>query len=363
MNTIIAGSATQFTVTVQRDGLPVVVAGSLSASVYSMDGRQQFIGPLTLSDADIGADWPEGVVSIALEGTDTASLQPGPLLLVLSGDIGIRRFQLNVEALFVTTRTSLFIRDIIVDELRRDRLVSAASGVMQDIVVSDEYLWDKIRAAESEIAHTLRVPLVPTRYFPKQPTQQQIDDLQGMAWEIEIGTDYTPQFFEGDRWGFIVTRQKPIISVDHLQMAYPAQGGAFFVIPNEWLNFDAKYGQIRIVPGTNAVMTMMSGFLMTSMSGGRLIPSMVQLTYTAGLANVETTYPELLDAIKKTAILKVVEDAFLPQSGTISGDGLSQSISVDATLYAAVIDNILNGPKGSNAGLMSKIHGIRTMVM
>jgi len=70
-----------------------------------------------------------------------------------------------------------------------------------------------------------------------------------------------------------------------------------------------------------------------------------------------------LDAVLKKAALKILEDAFLPQSGSISADGLSQSMSVDMDKYHDAIDRILNGGKGSNGGLMTAIHGVRFGVM
>jgi hypothetical protein len=58
-----------------------------------------------------------------------------------------------------------------------------------------------------------------------------------------------------------------------------------------------------------------------------------------------------------------VEDAFVPQSGSISADGLSQSLSVDVSKYHDAVDAILNGPPNSNGGLMTRIHGIRMGVI
>ncbi|WP_443691478.1 hypothetical protein [Pseudomonas sp.] len=361
MTTIIAGSPAQFTVTVQSNGNPVPIT-SANARLFTMDGKLELMDAVELTADASGAAWPIGEVGVTLDQASTANLIPGDVMLVLQGNFGIKRFRLIVETLFAPTRTSLFIKDIVIAELRNDRLVAASAGVMQDVQVSDDYLWEKIRAAESEIAHTLRVPLVPTRFFPVQPTEEELDDLDGMAWAIEVGTDYDPTMFERDKWGFIVTRQKPIISVDRMRFAYPTQNAGFFDIPRQWLTFDAKYGHIRIVPSTSAVLTSMSGFVMTNMACGRTIPSMIQFTYTAGLTDVANTYPELLDAIKKMAVLKVVGDAFLPQSGSISGDGLSQSISADMDKYHDMIDHIINGSTGSNGGLMAKIHGIRLMV-
>lgn len=361
MTTIIAGSPAQFTVTVQTNGQPLAVS-SASARVFTMDGKSELVAAIELAADAPGAEWPAGHVGVDLPETSTKDLDPGDAMLVLQGNFGIKRFRLIVETLFSPTRTSLFIKDIVIEEMRTDRLMAAAAGALQDVNVSDDYIWDKVRAAESEIAHTLRVPLVPTRFFPNPPTQEELDALDGMAWAVEVGTDYDPTMFERDKWGFIVTRQKPIISIDRMRFAYPTQGAGFFDIPQQWLTFDAKYGHIRIVPSTNAILTNMSGFVMTNMAAGRTIPSMIQFTYTAGLTDVANTYPELLDAIKKKAVLKVIGDAYLPQSGSISADGLSQSMSVDMDKYHDTVDHIINGATGSNGGLMAKIHGVRLMV-
>lgn len=363
MTTIIAGSAAAFTVTVQANGTPVSVSGEVTARVFSMDGRTELVESQALDSAAPGANWPAGVVAVSLDAAVTGTLQPGDVMLVLQGGFGIKRFKLAVETLFEPTRTSLFIKDIVVEELRNDRLMAAAAGVLQDVKVSDDYLWDKIRAAESELAHQLRVPFVPTRFFPKQPTPEQIAALAGQAWEVESAPDYEAQMFAGDRWGYIVTRQKPVIAVHQMRFVYPTENNGYFDIPLQWLSIDKKYGHIRIVPTSNAVLTGMAGLVMMNLAGGRTIPSMVHLEYDAGLTDVETNWPELLDAIKKTAVLKVVGDAYLPQSGSISADGLSESLSVDMSKYHEAVDHIVNGGDGSNGGLMSKLHGIRVMVM
>lgn len=361
MTTIISGESASFYVVVQLDGEPVPVSGVVTARVMTMDGRTELVPPFT--PAQDLPSWAAGKVPIAMDSTATALIPAGEAMLVLTGGFGIRRFRLMVETLAAPTRTSLFIRDIVIEEMRSDRLLAAMAGAMGDIKVSDDYIWDKVRAAESEIGHILRVPLVPTRFFPVQPTQQEIDALNGMAWEIEVGTDYDPTMFERDKWGFIVTRQRPVISVERMRFVYPTQNMGFFEIPSQWLSIDRHYGHIRIVPDSSAVLTSMSGFVLTNLAAGRTIPSMIQYVYTAGLTNVESTYPELLDAIKKKAVLKIISDAFLPQSGSISSDGLSESNSVDMSKYHESIDHIINGNEGSNGGLMAKIHGVRMVIM
>lgn len=363
MTTIIAGSAAAFTVTVQSNGTSVPVSGTVTARVFSMDGKTELVDAITLDDEATGANWPAGVVAVALTSDQTAALSPGDAMLVLQGAFGVKRFRLVVETLFAPTRTSLFIKDIVVEELRNDRLMAAAAGVLQDVKVSDDYLWDKIRAAESDLHHQLRVPFVPTRFFPREPTQAQIDALDGQAWQVESAPDYEAQMFAGDRWGYIVTRQRPIIDVHQMRFVYPTENNGYFDIPVKWLSIDKKYGHIRIVPSSGAVLTGMAGMVMMNLAGGRTIPSMVHLEYDAGLTDVESNWPELLDCIKKMAVLKVVADAYLPQSGSISADGLSESFSVDMAKYHEAVDHIINGADGSNGGLMSKLHGIRAMVL
>ena len=362
MTTIIAGSPAAFTVTVQANGAPVPVTGTVTARVFLMDGRTELVASQTLDSAAAGADWPSGIVAVALDATATSALPTGDAMLVLHGGFGIKRFRLVVETLFAPTRTSLFIKDIVIEEIRNDRLMAAAAGVLQDVKVSDDYLWDKVRAAESELAHQLRVPFVPTRFFPRQPTDEQIEALDGQAWEVESAPDYEAQMFAGDRWGYIVTRQRPVIAVHLMRFVYPTENNGYFNIPLQWLSIDKKFGHIRIVPTSNAILTGLAGMVMMNLAGGRTIPSMVHLEYDAGLTDVENNWPELLDCIKKTAVLKVVADAYLPQSGSISADGLSESISVDMSKYHESVDHIINGTNG-NGGLMARLHGIRMMVM
>lgn len=363
MPTIIAGSAAQLSVTVQSNGKPVAVAGPVSARLFTMDGRHELVASQDLAADAPGAYWPSGTVAVTLTPEQTAEIPLGDAMLILQGDFGVKRFRVSVEGLLDAVRSSLFVRDIAVDELRQDRLMAAAAGALPGVNVSDSYLWDKLRAAEAEIAHILRVPLVPTRFFPERPTAEQVAALGDMPWEIESPPDYEAQMFSEDRWGYIVTRQRPIVSVESMRFAYPSESNGYFDIPNNWLQVDQRFGHIRIVPTTNTVFTGMAGFLMMNLAGGRTIPGMVRLTYTAGLTNVERDWPDLLDVIKKLAVVKIMQDSFLPQSGSISADGISESISVDTSKYTEVIDHSLYGADGSNGGLVARLHGVRMLVM
>ncbi len=363
MAVIIPGAEALIIETLLSNGSPLPASGTLVAHLFSMDGRTELADPITLSETATGADWPNGVVAVTLSAEITATLPVGQIMLAVVGPFGVKRFRLVVETLLSPTRTSLFIKDIVVGDIRAEQLVAAATGALQEVAISDDYIWNKIRAAESEISHRLRVPLVPTHFFPIAPTQAQIDALNGMAWAVEVGYDYNPDMFDRDKWGFIVTRQRPVIEVKSLRFSMPSADGSHFDIPKDWIRIDARYGHLRILPTTNASLITNSVIGITALSWHSVIPAMIQLEYVAGLENVEETYPELLDAIKKLAITKIITDAFLPQSGSISADGLSQSMSVDVEKYSAAVDLIIDGPAGSNGGLQSKINGITAMVI
>lgn len=251
-------------------------------------------------------------------------------------------------------------RRIAVDQVRRDGLMSAAQNHFVGVTLSDDYIWQKLVAAESEVSHTLRVPLTPTMFFPHEPTQEEIDALAGMPWAEDPAYDFDPEMWQGERWGFIGTRNKPIVSVKSLKFIYPAANGSTTEFPLGWLRMDKKYGQIRIVPTAGSVAAF-SSVAMFAFSGQRVIPHMIHVSYVAGI-NAAKDYPELIDVVKKLAVLKLVEDGFPGQSGSISADGLSQSMSMDMDKYHDSIDKVLNGSSG-NGGLMTAIHGVRLAVM
>ena len=62
---------------------------------------------------------------------------------------GVKWFALNSEAEGQITRSALFIRDVALDRLRADRLMLLAKSIMPNVQVSDDYLWDKLLAADA----------------------------------------------------------------------------------------------------------------------------------------------------------------------------------------------------------------------
>ncbi|ECZ5235205.1 hypothetical protein AH156_19635 [Salmonella enterica subsp. enterica serovar Enteritidis] len=284
------------------------------------------------------------------------------ILWVNAGRAGVKVFDMKVLDAFQFERSQLFIKDIAVAEMRQDQLLVASSGAMREVQLSDDYIWQKLRAAESEIAHKLRILLTPHQIFPQKPTQDEIDALNGMPYMVETPYDYQPQMFDRDKWGYFVTRQRPIIACQRLRFNLPSQGDQYFDIPLDWLRLDEKYGHVRILPTTNASLVTASVLGFTALTWQSIIPNMLRLTYTAGLKNAAEDYPELIDAIKKMAVVKIITDLFLPQSGSISADGLSESMSTDVGKYLDLVDHIINGDNG-NGGLMAMFNGIRAIVI
>lgn len=259
-------------------------------------------------------------------------------------------------------------RIIAIAEIRRDRLMMAASGALPSVAVSDEYIWDKLMTAQANIARQLRVKLTATVMLPAGYTQAEVDALpEGTVWAEEPPYDYDPEFFMNERWGYIVTREAPVLSVDYIEFVYPAPTNSVYRIPNDWIRIDKAYGHIRLVPASQSFSMPLGAFLMQALGGGRTIPHMIRVRYTTGLgataADVKAKWPDLVDVIKRQAVFSIVKDAFQPSSGSISADGLSQSMSIDLSKYQDAINETLFGPKGSNGGLQTAIHGIRNMVV
>lgn len=365
MTTILIGQPAQFAVTVLLNGAPVPIdaGATVSAQLFTADGRESLGASTACDGSATGADWANGIVVVSFSDTDTGSLDVGPVMLVLSGPFGVRRYKVSVESASAPTRSSLFIRDFIIDEVRADRLMAAAQGFTGGAVMSDDYIWSKVQAAEAHIAHELRVPLVPTKFFPGKPSAEQIAALDGMPWGEDPGYDYHQDMFFPDRWGMIKLNNKPLIEVESVDFDFPTMGDTFFKMPVEWLRPYNKYGHIQFVPSTPALFSTAGTFVMRALTGYNVVPMMVKITYTAGLENAARDYPDLIDAIKKMAVLRAIEDSFPAQSGSISADGLSQSLSVDMAKYHEIVDTIINGKPGTNSGLMTAIHGVRTIVM
>jgi hypothetical protein len=365
-----AGRSAIVTAKLKTNGVvrPIGSSAVVTAMLYTADGSTPISDQKILTSDAPGADWGGGVVVAQFSEADTSAVTPpaATVRFVVYESGASQSWCITVAiAESGMSRSLLFpVRVLAVNKLRRDRLMLLANSIMPDLKVSDDYLWEKLRAAEAHVGHALRVPLAPTHFFPRQPSDDQIAALPaGMPWGIDPAYDYDPGNYTGDKWGMISARQKPIQSIVGMKFVYPSLAQTIMDVPKDWLRYDGKYGQVQLVPTGTAYQTLLGGMFLSHFSGGRQLPFTLEMEYVAGLANVQRDYPDLLDAVQRLAVVKIVEDGFMPQSGSISADGLSQSLSVDTSKYHDAVDTILNGAAGSNGGLMARIHGIRMAVI
>jgi hypothetical protein len=343
------------------DGVPVPIdpGAAVQVQFLTADGLDVLTAARAVLPTETpAANWAKGLVGLLLQTQEVAAIGPPSVMAVIIGPGWVKRFLMDVDSPTLITRSLLFIRDLAITEMRNERLVLLASTYFPGVTLTDDYIWQKILVAENETGRDLRVPLVPTQFFALDPTPAQIAALPvGMPWAIDPPQDYDPDFFQGERWGFMVLRNKPVIDVQMVEFIYPSPTIGFYRFPLDWLRIDKKYAQVRFVPASSAFTAPLNAFLMQALGGGRTIPFAFNVMYTAGID--ATDYPQLLDVILRRAALKILEDSFLPNSGSISADGLSQSLSIAMDGYRETIDATLYGPKGMNGGLMTAIHGVR----
>lgn len=349
--------------TVMADGVPIAVdpATTVNIQFFAIDGITPLTQQRPVTSTEGGANWPIGVVGIALLPDESANLLSPESMLVIAAPNFVKRFRVTVDNPSIPVNSALFNKDFIITELRQSQLLLLAQNYFPNVTLTDSFLWDQVKAAESKTSKDLRVRFQPTQFFPLPPTPAQINALPpGMPWAVDAAYDYDQDFFWGEKWGMISARQIPIISIQSIIFAYPAPTTGFFTIPNDWVRMDQKYGHIRLIPASNAGFAPLSAFVLQALSGSRSIPFAIQITYTAGLSNPKQDYPELLNVVKRRAMLNVLNFGFLPQSGSISADGLSESTGFDIRKFEEGINEALYGMKGSNGGLMTALHGVRS---
>ena len=241
-----------------------------------------------------------------------------------------------------------------VTAFRRDRI---AGTPLDGVSLHDDYLAAQLRAATVDAGLALRVFLEPTLVLPETASQAEKDALDeaGTPWVEEPGYDLEGDFFSGERWGYLVTRHRPIVAVHSMQFVYPQPYSGVFTVPADWIRTDKKYGHIRLVPGTQAFAAPLSAWVMQVMGAGRTVPQMIQLRYTAGLRNAAQQYPELVDLVQRMAALRILQAQFVGASSSISADGLSESRSLDLDKFQGDIDQHLER-------LRQVIHGVQMIV-
>lgn len=230
--------------------------------------------------------------------------------------------------------------------------------------LDSDTLFAKLLAAEEIVRDRLRILLEPTKVLTAEDTSQaDIDALNATnpptAYVLDPGYDYTADFFQNNAWGMLVTRRKPVISVESYKFVYLDQRTPVFTVPAGWIRMDRKYGHIRLLPTADAALLPLNAFLLTAMSAGRVIPSMIHLSYTAGIKDIRKEYPGLYEFIFRVAALELIMDTFPSGSDSVSADGLSQSMSFDITQWLDASKGIITNEYKRWSDLFN---GVRVMV-
>ena len=250
-------------------------------------------------------------------------------------------------------RSTLFYRDEFLAKFRSDRLPSVRQYLPAD--VSDDYLWSKLKAAEADAQRELHVFFVPTVLFPNEPTQAEIDALAGAPWAVDPGYDYDQDLIQPGGWTYLALRQKPIIALESIKFSFPSTG-TVFTVPSVWIKLDKKYAHVRFIPA-GSVFSLPMGGMMISAMGMQAAPQFIEVRYTAGLKDAAGDYPDLLDLVQRMVTARIMGDAVIPASGSISADGLSQSTS------APDLDKIQAGIDKMIEELRTRIHGVPFTVL
>lgn len=239
--------------------------------------------------------------------------------------------------------------------LMQDRLVAAMQTYAPDVSLTTDYVVEKIQAAERDVKVALHVFLEPTEVLPHAANQSEIDAIVDYPVHQEPGYDVPMSFFRDGQWGFTVLRYPPVQAIHSVKFVYPTPDSSVLDVPHDWVRCDMKYGHLQIVPtGAASIGAAPFAIFGGALYGRGTVPQMMQVRYRSGI-NIND-YPDVLDIIKQKAVLGVLDDQFLPGSGSISADGLSQSLSMDMSTHRDRIESRLSK-------LYDTIKGVRCMVL
>lgn len=238
-------------------------------------------------------------------------------------------------------------------EFRRDRLMTLMAQANTGVPITDDFLMTQLRAAEKEISRRLGVFTYPVEMIPPGTPQSEIDALAlaGTPMAEEPGYDYDPDLFMGNTFGAIDLRHAPAIRVTRIWFIYPGPPNSIWDVPTDWVRLDKQPGLINLVPQGTPIQVPLNAFILSAIGGGRQVPLMINVRYRAGLENAARDYPDLLQAIMQAAALDIYNQKFHPSSGSVSADGLSQSISRQAKDYREQMEPRLKQLRMSIRGL------------
>lgn len=237
------------------------------------------------------------------------------------------------------------------DILKEDHLSLLPASFFSGKTPGDQTLWRRLMAAEVEVQRKLGVSLTPVEVFPSvPPTAEEVAELNGAAYIVEPGYDMPADFFGVYNWGIVKLATKPVIEVASVRFVYPGTIGTVYEVPKDWILTDGPRATIQFMPAPTIAGVPASVLSMQALSAGRTMPQMIRVRYRAGLTPEHEAMPDIRDVIMRLSLLRAMK--FLPQSGSISADGLSRSVSVDVGKFQDEIDSDLDSLHERLVGLV-----------
>jgi len=247
---------------------------------------------------------------------------------------------------------SLFDRYTTIEDMRSGPLALAAMTYPQLTAVSDELLWQKLQEAIQEVSRRLGLSLEPLEIFTEPPTEQELSDLGATPYCLEPGYALTPQFFTPEQWGFLSVSHKPIIAVHHITLVLPSLSSQPVPIPLAWLRINHKYGQLNIVPTDAASGSTLALFMARYGTYGVSMPNALRVRYRAGLDCSSDGFADVLGCVHRMALMRLLQDAMLPQASSIAVDGLSQAMTVNIKAMQDQLNDRLDNLKQQLTGFI-----------
>lgn len=299
-------------------------------------------GSKTISGAKITQLVQGGIENVVYLVSSTATTSTGQVLL---------------DECFLTIAASskksvLFIKALDVYNLRINQLAIAGANYGNLTSVTDDAIWAKLLAAEADLSRRLQVSFGPLEVFPEQPTDAEISALNGNPFIVEPGYNLPPDFFGLGNFGMFQLRQRPVISITQVKLVYPNAGGVSFIIPDNWIRLDNKYGHVHLFPTAQTITAPLTLMTLQAVGAGYDIPHMIRVHYIAGIDANNGLYPDIVDLVKRMAVLRLLYDSFLPSSGSLSADGLSESQSTDLSKMQDGLENQIETLKQSLLGVV-----------
>jgi hypothetical protein len=241
-----------------------------------------------------------------------------------------------------------------VAQLRRDRLLKLATTHLAGVSISDDECWKHLKAAEAEAERVLRTWLAPREVIPDHPdydAEAAAAQAAGQRVHRDPGYDWGPHMMRGDKWALIEVRHRPLLSITYARFSYPSPLTGIAELPPDWFRIDSRAGTAQIVWSSSPNQFALNSFILSALSAGRLVPFMLHIRYRAGLANATDALPDLPSLVMRLATVHVVEDLLLPQSGSISADGLSRSLSMEASKHRDEVEDKLDAMRQAAEGI------------